>query len=94
MWGIQKNKNGHLVLARDTRPTVTLNKAPGCDSLPTPEAKKHFATHIARAMNAYESREIDSNESAPDVVPFFWLPILVFGASLFGALFGAWVVLP
>ena len=96
MWRVQRNNNGHLVLLRDGRPTISLNKAPGCDSLPTAEAKKNFALQVAKAMNTLEQEELTpdraENESSPDVVPFFWLPVLVFIGTLLGAVFGAWVV--
>lgn len=96
MWRVQRNNNGHLVLTRDGRPTISLNRAPGCDSLPTAEAKKQFARQVAKAMNALEQEELTpapcGDESSSDVVPFFWLPVLVFIGTLFGAVFGAWVV--
>jgi len=90
IWSIDKNKQGHLILTLGGRPTVTLNRAPKCDSLPTPDAKLAFARQIAQALNEKELKDFLEADK-DDGVPFPWVVALVFVCTFIGGMVG-WAV--
>ena len=55
-YGLDKTKTGQRVLTSHGEPLITLNRAPGCTTLDTPESRQLLADNIVASLNIAHDR--------------------------------------